>query len=252
MRLPGLLQKIEQTVKLIRSKGVGVYFVTQNPLDVPDSVLSQMGNRVQHALRAYTPRDQKAVRAAATTFRANPKFDTEKVITELGKGEALVSTSGYQGRADHGWADAGAPTLRPARPDHTRAAQEAASRIHQWQASMTRRWTASRPMKSCRRRQAPVPKRDQQELRKKRRRPRQNGKRLGRKRAAPQSPTDRFVKNMASSVGRQLGTQVPVQSAMLWCVAFSAKPHRRVGGIKPSGPLPAAAPVFSRPGAAPA
>ena len=86
-----LLDKIEQVVRLIRSKGVGVYFVTQNPLDVPDKVLAQLGNRVQHALRAFTPRDQKAVRAAAETFRANPKLDTAKVISELGKGEALVS-----------------------------------------------------------------------------------------------------------------------------------------------------------------
>ena len=86
-----LLDKIEQVVRLIRSKGVGVYFVTQNPLDVPDKVLAQLGNRVQHALRAFTPRDQKAVRAAAETFRPNPKLNTEKVITELGKGEALVS-----------------------------------------------------------------------------------------------------------------------------------------------------------------
>ena len=78
-------------MRLIRSKGVGVYFVTQNPLDVPDKVLAQLGNRVQHALRAFTPRDQKAVRAAAETFRANPKLDTAKVIMELGKGEALVS-----------------------------------------------------------------------------------------------------------------------------------------------------------------
>ena len=86
-----LLDKIEQVVRLIRSKGVGVYFVTQNPLDVPDKVLAQLGNRVQHALRAFTPRDQKAVKAAAETFRANPKLDTETVITQLGKGEALVS-----------------------------------------------------------------------------------------------------------------------------------------------------------------
>jgi DNA helicase HerA-like ATPase len=86
-----LLDKIEQVVRLIRSKGVGVYFVTQNPLDVPDDVLAQMGNRVQHALRAFTPRDQKAVKAAAETFRPNPKLDTAQVITELGKGEALVS-----------------------------------------------------------------------------------------------------------------------------------------------------------------
>ena len=86
-----LLDKIEQVVRLIRSKGVGVYFVTPNPLDVPDTVLGQLGNRVQHALRAFTPRDQKAVKAAAETMRANPAIDTEKAITELGVGEALVS-----------------------------------------------------------------------------------------------------------------------------------------------------------------
>ena len=86
-----LMDKIEQMVRLIRSKGVGVYFVTQNPIDVPDRVLGQLGNRVQHALRAFTPRDQKAVAAAAQTFRPNPKLDTAKVIMELGKGEALVS-----------------------------------------------------------------------------------------------------------------------------------------------------------------
>ena len=87
-----LLQKVEQVVRLIRSKGVGVYFVTQNPLDVPDTVSSQLGNRVQHALRAFTPREQKAVKAAASTFRPNPELDTERVIMELGVGEALVST----------------------------------------------------------------------------------------------------------------------------------------------------------------
>ena len=86
-----LLSAIEQVVRLIRSKGVGVYFVTQNPLDVPDRVLAQLGNRVQHALRAFTPRDQKAVKAAARTFRQNPKIDTATVITQLNIGEALVS-----------------------------------------------------------------------------------------------------------------------------------------------------------------
>lgn len=87
-----LVEKVEQVVRLIRSKGVGVYFVTQNPLDLPESVLGQLGNRVQHALRAFTPRDQKAVKTAAETFRPNPKFKTEEAITELGVGEALVST----------------------------------------------------------------------------------------------------------------------------------------------------------------
>jgi uncharacterized protein len=92
-----LIDKIEQVVRLIRSKGVGVYFVTQNPLDVPDTVLGQLGNRVQHALRAFTPRDQKAVKAAATTFRANPKVDVEKTIMEMGVGEALVSVLDEKG-----------------------------------------------------------------------------------------------------------------------------------------------------------
>ncbi|HEY0905906.1 MAG TPA: helicase HerA-like domain-containing protein [Methylophilus sp.] len=86
-----LMQKIEQVVRLVRSKGVGVYFVSQNPLDIPDVVLGQLGNRVQHALRAFTPRDQKAVQVAAQTFRANPKLEVATVITELGVGEALVS-----------------------------------------------------------------------------------------------------------------------------------------------------------------
>jgi uncharacterized protein len=86
-----LLEKIEQVVRLIRSKGVGIYFITQNPLDIPDSVLGQLGNRVQHALRAFTPRDQKAVKTAAETFRPNKKFNAQAAITELGVGEALVS-----------------------------------------------------------------------------------------------------------------------------------------------------------------
>ena len=93
-----LLEKVEQVVRLIRSKGVGVYFVTQNPLDIPDTVLGQLGNRVQHALRAFTPRDQKAVKSAATTLRANPKLNVETAITELGVGEALVSFLDDKGR----------------------------------------------------------------------------------------------------------------------------------------------------------
>ncbi|MDR0806448.1 MAG: DUF853 domain-containing protein [Enterobacteriaceae bacterium] len=88
---PALLQKIEQVVRLIRSKGVGIYFVTQNPLDIPDNVLGQLGNRVQHTLRAFTPRDQKAVKTAAETMRPNPAFNAEMAITELGVGEALIS-----------------------------------------------------------------------------------------------------------------------------------------------------------------
>jgi DNA helicase HerA-like ATPase len=93
-----LVEKVEQVVRLIRSKGVGVYFVTQNPLDVPESILGQLGNRVQHALRAFTPRDQRAVKTAAETLRPNPKLNAEKVITELGVGEALVSLLDEKGR----------------------------------------------------------------------------------------------------------------------------------------------------------
>jgi hypothetical protein len=98
---PALVEKIEQVVRLIRSKGVGVFFVTQNPLDIPESVLGQLGHRVQHALRAFTPKDQKAVRAAAETLRANPGFETQAAITELAVGEALVSVLD----------DRGAPTV---------------------------------------------------------------------------------------------------------------------------------------------
>src|SRR5690606_38715631 len=93
-----LLEKIEQVARLIRSKGVGIYFISQSPLDVPETILGQLGNRVQHALRAFSPKDQKAVRAAAQTFRANAALDTEKVITELRVGEALVSLLDVKGQ----------------------------------------------------------------------------------------------------------------------------------------------------------
>jgi DNA helicase HerA-like ATPase len=93
-----LVERIELVVRLVRSKGVGVYFVTQNPLDIPDSVLAQLGNRVQHALRAFTPRDQKAVKTAASTMRSNPKLDVETAITELAVGEALISFLDEKGR----------------------------------------------------------------------------------------------------------------------------------------------------------
>lgn len=97
---PALLEKIEQVVRLIRSKGVGIYFVTQNPLDVPDTVLGQLGNRIQHALRAFSPKDQKAVKAAAQTLRQNPAIDTQTAITELAVGEALVSLLDSEGRPE--------------------------------------------------------------------------------------------------------------------------------------------------------
>jgi len=119
-----LLDKIEQVVRLIRSKGVGVFFVTQNPLDVPDIVLGQLGNRVQHALRAFTPRDQKAVKAAAETMRANPKLDTEKTITELGVGEALISFLDEKGRpniVERAYVLPPASRIGPITPDERKA-----------------------------------------------------------------------------------------------------------------------------------
>jgi uncharacterized protein len=120
-----LEDKIEQVVRLIRSKGVGVYFVTQNPLDLPDTVLGQLGNRVQHALRAFTPRDQKAVKAAAETFRANPKVDTTTAITELGVGEALVSMQDEKGAptvVERAWVVPPRSSLSPLSPDQIKSA----------------------------------------------------------------------------------------------------------------------------------
>ncbi|MEP7276040.1 MAG: helicase HerA-like domain-containing protein [Betaproteobacteria bacterium] len=119
-----LLDRIEQVVRLIRSKGVGVYFVTQNPLDVPDVVLGQLGNRVQHALRAFTPRDQKAVKTAAETMRANPKIDTAKAIMELGVGEALISFLDDKGRpnvVERAYVLPPASRIGPITPDERKA-----------------------------------------------------------------------------------------------------------------------------------
>ena len=117
---PALRQRIEQVVRLIRSKGVGVYFCSQFPDDVPDEILGQLGNRIQHALRAYTPRDQKAVRTAAETFVANPKVDTAAVLSQLAVGEALVSTLQDRGVPDAGRAHADVPAPLPDGRDHAR------------------------------------------------------------------------------------------------------------------------------------
>ncbi len=203
---PGLLQKIEQTVKLIRSKGIGVYFVTQNPLDVPDSVLSQMGNRVQHALRAYTPRDQKAVRAAATTFRANPKFDTEKVITELGKGEALVSTLDIKGVPSIvGQTLVRPPSgqLGPITPEQRKKLIQDSPVAGIYDEAIDRDSAYEKLEKKAGAR-AKV---QQQEAEDKAEAKAERQASTAARRE-PQSATDRFVKNVASSVGRQLGTSV--------------------------------------------
>jgi hypothetical protein len=136
-----LLQKIEQVVRLIRSKGVGVYFVSQNPLDIPDVVLGQLGNRVQHALRAFTPRDQKAVKAAATTFRENPNLNTEEAITELGVGEALVSMldeKGTPGIVRRAWVAPPQSKLGAITPDERRAVVQSSVIAGHYEAAVDR------------------------------------------------------------------------------------------------------------------
>ena len=136
-----LLEKIEQVVRLVRSKGVGVFFVTQNPLDVPETVLAQLGNRVQHALRAFTPRDQKAVKSAAETMRANPKFKTEDAITELGVGEALVSFLDEKGRpgvVERVYVLPPASRIGPITPDERKAVMEASPVAHTYDTAVDR------------------------------------------------------------------------------------------------------------------
>jgi len=151
-----LLEKIEQVVRLIRSKGVGVYFVTQNPLDVPDTVLAQLGNRVQHALRAFTPRDKKAVSAAAQTFRQNPNLDTEEVITQLAVGEALVSfldEKGTPGIVEKALIVPPGTRIGPITPDQRKQvmATSIANRPTRFSRGRSRRTTGTKPMRTRRR-----------------------------------------------------------------------------------------------------
>ncbi|MFZ5671379.1 MAG: helicase HerA-like C-terminal domain-containing protein [Pseudomonadota bacterium] len=198
----GLLQKIEQTVKLIRSKGVGVYFVTQNPLDVPENVLAQMGNRVQHALRAYTPREQKAVKTAADTFRPNPKFKTDKAITELGKGEALVSVLDLKGvptMVERTMIRPPESRMGPITPQERDKLIKSSPVYGQYDDAVDRESAYEKLVQRAGERaeaqeKAAAEKRAAREAR-----------------AAPrqrESATDRFVKNVAGSVGRQVGSMV--------------------------------------------
>jgi DNA helicase HerA-like ATPase len=130
---PALLEKVEQVVRLIRSKGVGVYFVTQNPADVPETVLGQLGNRVQHALRAFTPHDQKAVKTAADTLRPNPSIDMGRVITELAVGEALVSPLDRKGTptiTERAWIAPPASRIGPLTDAERDATRKASSSLY--------------------------------------------------------------------------------------------------------------------------
>ena len=145
-----LIERIELVVRLVRSKGVGVYFVTQNPLDIPDSVLAQLGNRVQHALRAFTPRDQKAVKSAADTMRPNPGLDVATAITELGVGEALVSFLDEKGRPCLTERVYVLPPASQIGPITAAQRQSPDRRVHRGRRLRKNRWTANRPMRSSR------------------------------------------------------------------------------------------------------
>ncbi|PZF78213.1 ATP-binding protein [Aestuariivirga litoralis] len=201
---PGLVQKIEQTVKLIRSKGIGIYFVTQNPLDVPESVLAQMGNRVQHALRAYTPREQKAVATAASTFRPNPAFKTEEAITQLGKGEALVSVLDLKGvptMVERTMVRPPSSRMGPITPEERQKIIRNSPVYGNYEEAEDRESAYEILMKRAEERgaaaeQAKAQKEADQQARAQARTP------------TRETATDRFVKNMASTAGRQIGNML--------------------------------------------
>ena len=205
---PGLVQKIEQTVKLIRSKGVGIYFVTQNPLDIPESVLAQTGNRVQHALRAYTPREQKAVATAASTFRPNPAFSTAEAITQLGKGEALVSVldpKGVPTMVERTMIRPPSSRMGPITPEERQKLirnspvygdyEEADDRESAYEI-LTRR--AEERAEAAAREQAEKAARIEE------RKQQSSAPRA----SSRESATDRFVKNLAGTAGRQIGNMI--------------------------------------------
>jgi hypothetical protein len=198
-----LIDKVEQVVRLIRSKGVGVFFVTQNPTDVPEDVLAQLGNRVQHALRAFTAKDQKAVKAAATTFRANPDFSVEQAITELAVGEALVSTledKGTPGIVQRTLIAPPASRVGPALPSERQAVFAASPMAGRYDVAIDResayeqlraRAEAAVP------RQAPSPTATSPA-----------GERTTRGRKPPPSFAETFASSAARSVGSRLGREI--------------------------------------------
>lgn len=188
-----LEEKIEQVVRLIRSKGVGVYFVTQNPLDIPDTVLGQLGNRVQHALRAFTPRDQKAVRAAAETFRANPKVNTAQAILELGVGEALVSLQDEKGvpaMVERAWIVPPRSSLSPLQPAEM-AGLVKGSVLHGTYETVVDRESAYEKLKSRATQEAVEAEKVEAPGRKQ-----------------PKSQTEQLVGALATSAARSIGSQI--------------------------------------------
>ncbi len=200
-----LLDKIEQVCRLIRSKGVGIYFVTQAPTDLPDTVLGQLGNRVQHALRAYTPRDQRAVRAAAETFRINPKLDVAKAVTELKVGEALVSfldAKGAPGVVERAWMLPPRSSLRPL-PDDERVSVIRNSVLHGHYEKDIDRESAYEKLTDRRREQEEA--RHEEAIRKEREREeRAEQRRSGRRDSLVEALTKSAVRSVGSAVGRRL------------------------------------------------
>lgn len=204
-----LVDKVEQVVKLIRSKGVGIYFVTQNPLDIPDSVLGQLGNRIQHALRAFTPKDQKAVRAAAQTFRANPKLDTEKTIMEMGVGEALVSTledKGIPSVVDRTLICPPSSRIGPASEDERKTVMNKSPLVGKYDQAVDRD-SAYEKLKARAEKAAAEAERAKAEMEARKHEERTNKSRSSRG-SNRQSVGEAFAKSVARSVGTKVGTQL--------------------------------------------
>ena len=199
-----LVDKVEQVVRLIRSKGVGVYFVTQNPLDIPDEILGQLGNRIQHALRAFTPREQKAVRAAAQTFRANPAFDAVEAIKELGVGEALVSTlggKGIPGVVERTLIRPPASRLGPAKPAERRAIMEESMFANRYDAAIDR--VSAYEMLKERAEKAAATEASQEKTAAAQARKTTSGRRSNR-----QGVMEAMIKSVVRSIGSSLGRQI--------------------------------------------
>ena len=211
-----LIEKVEQVVRLIRSKGVGVYFVTQNPGDVPDSVLGQLGNRVQHALRAFTPRDRKAVRAAAETFRQNKAFDAKTVITELGVGEALVSTlqkKGVPSVVQRTLIRPPSSRLGPAKPGERKAAIAESPLAGRYDKAVDRHSAYEILTQRAEQAAEAEERRQEEEARAKEAKRRQRSSGTTTRRKAParsrrQSAGEAFFKSALRAVGSQLGRQL--------------------------------------------
>ena len=216
-----LVEKVEQVVRLIRSKGVGVFFVTQNPMDIPEEILGQLGSRLQHALRAFTPRDRKSVKAAAETFRPNPELDTEEAITQLGVGEALVSTlqeGGVPSVVDRTLIRPPASRIGPASSAERAATIKASpfagrydQAVDRESASEILQKRAAAAAEAAERAEAELERAEEEERRAKEARryqPRSRG--TGRRRAGSrrQSAGEAFMKSVLRSVGSQVGRQI--------------------------------------------